>query len=61
MALEIPLMPALRTLFCLLLAASWAVAETRVRITGLQRKTEGQALDLIGDRMTHIRSKNASP
>jgi outer membrane protein assembly complex protein YaeT len=50
-----------RSITCFLLAAGCAVAETRIRVSGLERKTEGQVLDLIGERMVHVRRKNASP
>jgi len=44
----------------LLTAASIAGAETNVRITGSQKKSEGELLGLIGERMAHVRSKPAS-
>jgi outer membrane protein insertion porin family len=37
-----------------------AVAETRVRITGMSGKSEAQVLDLIGDRLEHVTTKEAS-
>ncbi|MEO5714982.1 MAG: BamA/TamA family outer membrane protein [Luteolibacter sp.] len=43
-----------------LTVASLAVAETEVRITGSQKKSEGELLGLIGERMAHVRSKPAS-
>jgi len=36
-------------------------AETRVRIEGLQRKSEEQVLQLLGGRLIHVRNKPASP
>jgi len=53
-------MTALRIMFALLLAALTAAAETRVRITGMQRKSEAQTLDLMGGRLTHVRASPAS-
>lgn len=53
-------MTALRIMFALLLAALTAAAETRVRITGMQRKSEAQMLDLMGGRFTHVRASPAS-
>jgi len=50
-----------RSITILLIAATCAVAETRIRVNGLEHKTEEQVLDLIGDRMVHVRRKNASP
>jgi outer membrane protein assembly factor BamA len=38
-----------------------AGAETRVRIEGLQGKSEGQVLEMIGDRLVHVRASPASP
>ncbi len=42
-------------------ASTIAAAQTRVRIEGLERKSESQALELLGDRLAHIRSKPAIP
>ena len=50
-----------RTLILLTVATGLVVAETRVRIEGLERKTESQALQLLGDRLVHVRTKPASP
>ncbi len=36
-------------------------AETTIRIQGARTKSEGQLLGLIGDRLTHVRAKPASP
>ena len=44
-----------------LLLATLAVAETEVHITGLHKKSERQVLDLLGDRLAHVRSDPASP
>lgn len=46
-------------LFCALIAV--AAGETRVRIEGLQRKSEAQVLQLLGDRLVHVRNKAAAP
>ncbi|MFU8892584.1 MAG: outer membrane protein assembly factor [Luteolibacter sp.] len=43
------------------LAAGLALGETRVRIDGLQRKSESQVLQLLGDRLVHVRNKPATP
>lgn len=53
--------PHVRCLIALVAATSAAVAETRVRIDGLQRKSEAQALELLGERLVHVRNKPASP
>jgi len=42
------------------LLAAMAAAQTEVHITGLQRKSERQVLDLLGDRLEHVRSDPAS-
>lgn len=51
----------LRILILLTAAACTAFAETRVRVEGLQRKSSEQALQLLGDRLVHVRNKPASP
>lgn len=43
-----------------LLAVSFATAETRVRITGMNGKSEGQMLDLMGGRLSHVRASPAA-
>jgi outer membrane protein insertion porin family len=53
----------LRPLASLLLAAACAsplLADTRIRIEGTRRKSEAQVLELVGDRLEHIRAKPAS-
>jgi len=45
----------------LLLTAAMTVGETRVKITGTTTKGEGEILDLMGGRLTHVRSSDASP
>ena len=49
-----------RATFLLLLTALAAVAETRVRITGMADKSEDQILGLMGGRLAHVRSHPAS-
>lgn len=49
-----------RSIFVLLLTALVAGAETNVRITGSRKKSEGQLLGLMGERLAHVRSKPAS-
>lgn len=44
-----------------LLAVSTAAAETRVRITGMQGKSDAQVLELMGGRLAHVRASAASP
>jgi outer membrane protein assembly factor BamA len=51
----------IRLLIVCAAAAGVAMGETRVRIEGLARKSEGQALELLGDRLVHVRNKPASP
>lgn len=43
------------------LTASAAVAETEVHIVGLEDRSENQVLSLMGDRLIHVRSHDASP
>ncbi|MES2923492.1 MAG: BamA/TamA family outer membrane protein [Verrucomicrobiota bacterium] len=50
----------LRTTFLILLTALAAVAETRVRITGMTEKSEEEILGLMGGRLAHVRSHAAS-
>src|SRR5215217_6258101 len=49
-----------RVISLLLLTALAATAETRVRITGMTRKSEGNVLDLMGGRLEHVRKNDAS-
>ncbi len=49
-----------RSIFILLFAASIAGAETVIRIVGSHAKSEGQLLELIGNRLAHVREKPAS-
>jgi outer membrane protein insertion porin family len=49
------------TTFVFVLTAVMAVAETRVRISGMTSKSEGEVLELMGGRLTHVMSSNASP
>jgi outer membrane protein insertion porin family len=51
----------LRTSLILMLTALSAVAETRVRITGMKQKTENEILDLMGGRLAHVRANEAAP
>jgi outer membrane protein insertion porin family len=44
----------------MLAALSMAAAETRVRVTGMHQKSESQVLDLMGDRLVHVRSNPAA-
>lgn len=43
-----------------LAALTTAAAETRVRVEGMRHKTENQVLELMGGRLTHVRSSPAS-
>jgi outer membrane protein assembly factor BamA len=61
MASYFPLMNVPRILAVWILASLLAGADTRVRITGLQRKSEAQVLDLMGDRLEHVRNSPAIP
>jgi outer membrane protein insertion porin family len=45
----------------LMLTAVWATAETQIRITGTTRKSESQVLGLMGGRLEHVRTHDASP
>jgi outer membrane protein insertion porin family len=54
-------MKLITTSLVLALTAISAVAETRVRITGANSRSEGEILELMGARLTHIRSSDASP
>ena len=50
----------LRPLASFLLAAACAapaLADTRIRIEGTRRKSEAQVLELVGDRLEHIRGE----
>jgi len=49
-----------RTISVLLLTALAATAETRIHITGLTRKSEGNILDLMGGRLEYVRDNDAS-
>jgi outer membrane protein insertion porin family len=50
----------LRVMIGLMLTALVAAAETRVRIEGMRHASEGEVLDLIGGRLTHVRASRAS-
>lgn len=50
-----------RNLILFTAATSVGVAETRVRVEGLQRKSESQVLQLLGERLVHVRNKPATP
>ena len=50
----------IRVMLLLLTAASWAAAATRVRIVGMENRSEAQLLELLGGRLTHVRSSPAS-
>jgi outer membrane protein assembly factor BamA len=54
-------MTAIKIIVVWMLACLLAGAETRVRITGLQRGSEAQLLELMGDRLEHVRSSPAVP
>ncbi|GAA5116267.1 BamA/TamA family outer membrane protein [Luteolibacter yonseiensis] len=49
-----------RTFPILMLTALAATAETRIHITGLTRKSEGNVLDLMGGRLEYVRNNQAS-
>lgn len=49
-----------RSIVVLLVTASIAGAETVIRIVGSHAKSEGQLLELIGNRLAHVRDKPAS-
>lgn len=49
-----------RTISILLLTALAATAETRINITGLTRKSEGNILDLMGGRLEYVRNNDTS-
>jgi outer membrane protein insertion porin family len=51
----------IRMSWLLVFASTWAaVAETSVRIEGLERKSSAQVMNLLGDRLAHVRAKPAS-
>ncbi len=50
-----------RASLMILLTALPAVAETRVRITGMKQNTENEILDLMGGRLAHVRANDAAP
>ena len=50
-----------RTGLIYLLTALLAVAETRVRITGMKQESENEILDLMGGRLAHVRADVAAP
>ncbi len=50
----------LRITGVLLLTAWIAAAETRVRIKGMRSKSEGQLIELMGDRLAHVEGDPAS-
>ncbi len=50
----------LRVMIGLMLTVLAAAAETRVRIEGMRHTSEGEVLDLIGGRLTHVRASPAS-
>jgi outer membrane protein insertion porin family len=54
-------MSAARCLCLMILAAGLAAAETRVRITGIEGKSESQWLALMAGRLEHVRMSPASP
>ena len=49
-----------RSILLLYLTAITAGAETRVRIEGLEKRSETQALELMGGRLTHVRASPAA-
>jgi outer membrane protein insertion porin family len=54
------MMKPLRVILLLFLTALSAVAETRVKVTGMKNKSESQVLELMGGRLAHVRSSPAS-
>jgi len=61
LAFYIPVMTFGRTILFLLLTALVAGAQTRVRIVGLQTKSEAEVLELMGGRLVHVHADPASP
>ncbi len=53
-------MIALRTTIALFLTALAAGAETRVRVVGMESKSESQVLGLVGGRLEHVRNEPAA-
>lgn len=49
-----------RVFIFLLAAMSMGAAETRVRVTGVSHKSERQVLELMGDRLAHVRANPAA-
>jgi outer membrane protein assembly factor BamA len=49
-----------RSILFLLLSVLPAAADTRIRIEGARGKSERQLLDLIGDRLAHVKAKPAA-
>lgn len=54
-------MTATRIMIVWMLACLVAGAETRVSITGMQRKSAAQVLELMGDRLEHVKASPAIP
>ncbi len=51
----------IRMAMFLIVTISVVMGETRVRIEGMQGKSEPQVLQLLGERLVHVRSKPATP
>ena len=49
-----------RVMLWFLLATLAASGETRVRVTGVSHRSEGQVLEMMGGRLTHVRASPAS-
>lgn len=54
-------MSRLSSIVCLFLTVAAASADTRVRVAGMQNKSEGQVLDLMGGRLEHVTKSDTSP
>jgi outer membrane protein assembly factor BamA len=50
-----------RCIYIMILAAGLAAAETRVRVTGLEGRSEQELLALMAGRLEHVRKSPASP
>ena len=49
-----------RTILSILVTALAAAGQTEVRITGMESKSEGAVISLMGERLAHVRSDPAS-
>jgi outer membrane protein insertion porin family len=61
MAHFLPVMNAPIFPFILILTAAMTLADTRVKITGMTAKSETEVLELMGGRLSHVKSSDASP